>query len=188
MEVVLTNDPVDLIRACLRGDIHACSALFEEYRGLVYHTAYLMFENSHDAEDALQEVFLQVFRSLDTYDPTQAAFSTWLHRVTVNYCLSRWRVSRRARSVSLSQIDPLVAHPADDPLAALAATEQASRLLGDLNADQRTIVILRFYWDLSYREIATITGVELGTVQSRLNRALKKMRSAMQAMAEETRQ
>jgi RNA polymerase sigma-70 factor (ECF subfamily) len=84
-----------LIRRCQVGDEEAFAELFHQYTNLVYKTAYLLLDSAEEAEDALQEVMLQVHRSLSTFDPTRGAFTTWLHRVTVNHCLSRrrkWRL------------------------------------------------------------------------------------------------
>ena len=83
-----------LIRRCQAGDTEAFASLFETYKNLVFHTAYLILDNRVDAEDVLQEVFVQVYRSLETYDPARGAFTTWLYRITVNRCIN----FRRRRS------------------------------------------------------------------------------------------
>ena len=97
------QSPPDVIQNCLSGDEHAYSALFEQYKALVYRTAYLMLGSANDAEDTLQEVFTQVFRALHTYDAGRSAFSTWLHRITVNACLThRRRMRQPARKFGAS--------------------------------------------------------------------------------------
>jgi RNA polymerase sigma factor (sigma-70 family) len=67
------------------------AALFEQYKNLVYKTAFLLLEDTAEADEALQEVFVAVYHSYASYDPQKGAFSTWLHRNTVNYCLGRRR-------------------------------------------------------------------------------------------------
>jgi RNA polymerase sigma-70 factor, ECF subfamily len=184
----LPESPTILISDCLRGDDGACALLFDQYKGLVYRTAYLMLEQPQDAEDALQEVFTRVFRALHTYDAERGAFTTWLHRITVNVCLMRQRRSTPPdaelddESGHTSAIQSSTDH---DPFALLSRMDQAEHLLAVLDGDQRAVVVLRFYHDLPYTEIAEIMGTALGTVQSRLGRALKKMRGVMQTMAEE---
>lgn len=170
----MATDPVDLITACINGDSAACAALFERYKGLIYRTAYLIGGNAQDAEDALQEVFLRALRSLHTYSPERGAFTTWLYRITVNYCLGQRRSARRQTMLPL---DGEAADPDGDPSAISSLTDEAALLLDALSDEQRVVAVLRFYGNLSYREIADILGVELGTVQSRLSRALKKMRA-----------
>jgi RNA polymerase sigma-70 factor, ECF subfamily len=177
----LPESPNTLISDCLRGDDHACAMLFDQYKALVYRTAALMLGQPQDAEDALQEVFARVFRALHTYDADRAAFSTWLHRITVNVCLMRQRRSTPPDTL----LDDEAADHTHDPFAVLSRMDQAEHLLAALDGDQRAVVVLRFYHDLPYAEIAEITGTALGTVQSRLGRALKKMRAVMQTMAEE---
>lgn len=178
----------DLIQRCLDGNEHACAALFDQYKGLVYRTAYLMLSHAHDAEDTLQDVFVQVFRSLDRYDASRAAFSTWLHRITVNACLGRLRRVKLLESLAWDeQVEQTSADASDSLLARLSQLEQAQRLLEALDADQRAVVILRFYWDVPYQEIAEILGTPLGTVQSRLGRALRKMRTVTEQWEAEDR-
>lgn len=70
------------------------AGLFERYKNLVYKTAYLMLDDPADAEDALQEVFVLVYKSLSAYNPERGAFSTWLYRITINQCLMRKRERR----------------------------------------------------------------------------------------------
>ncbi len=69
----------------------AFSDLFEKYKNLVYKTAFLMCGSQEDADEALQEVFIQVYRYLPGYDPQRGAMTTWLHRITINYCLGNQR-------------------------------------------------------------------------------------------------
>jgi RNA polymerase sigma-70 factor (ECF subfamily) len=171
-----------LIDACLRGDPLAPSALFEQHRAMVYRTSYLMLGEAKDAEDTLQEVFSNVFRFLDSYDPARAAFTTWLYRITVNACLSRMRGATRPALLELDEDTP---GDPGDLFSRLSLIEQARHLLDALDADQRAVIVLRFYGDLSYQEIAETLDVPIGTVQSRFGRALKKMRAAMQVMNEE---
>ncbi|MBN1537520.1 MAG: sigma-70 family RNA polymerase sigma factor [Anaerolineales bacterium] len=70
------------------------AGLFERYKNLVYKTATLMLDDPAEAEDALQEVFVLVYKSLSAYHPERGAFSTWLYRITINQCLMRKRKRR----------------------------------------------------------------------------------------------
>ncbi len=167
-----------LIRRCQAGDDEAFGLLFEQYKNLVYRTVYLTLGSTAEADDLLQEVFLQVHRSLETYDPKRGAFSTWLYRITVNLCLN-WR-RRRPGAQSL---EDLTDEPADDsrPLADdLAQDDCVRRALEKLSTKLRLAVVLRHYLDLSYAEIAQITDLPLGTVKSRLNLALRLMRDDLE--------
>jgi RNA polymerase sigma-70 factor (ECF subfamily) len=175
---------MDLIRRSQTGDKGAFSDLFHKYKNLVYRTAYLMLDNADDAQDVLQEVFIQVHKSLSTFQPSKGAFTTWLYRITVNHCLNRRR-KRRLFVLSFDQVSSalLIDHTSllENQLAEEEATQQA---LGQLSEKLRTVVILRYYWELSYAEIAQILDVPVGTVKSRLNLALKTLHKKLEAATE----
>jgi len=160
-----------LIDRAKTGDRQAFAALFEQYRNLVYKTAYLMLDNTQDAEDALQEVFLQVHGSLASFDPRKGAFTTWLHRITFNFCLNHRR-KRRPLSLEDVSIIPAIEFPG----AQLAEQESVLLMLRALSDKQQAVIILRYYWELPYAEIAQILDIPLGTVKSRLDLALKTLR------------
>ena len=177
-----------LIRRCQAGDDEAFRLLFEQYKNLVHRTTYLTLGSAADADDILQEVFLQVHRSLDSYDPRRGSFSTWLYRITVNRCLNQ----RRSRPAAVS-LDEIAGEEGTIPGAGAAsqsATSLAERYATDdsvrsaldrLNPKLRVVVILRHYWDLSYAEIAEIMELPLGTVKSRLNTAMQQMRHDLES-------
>lgn len=167
------------IRRSLAGDQAAFGELFEHYKNLVYKTAYLLLDNPYEAEDALQEIFVKVYGSLDRYDPARGAFSTWLYRMTVNHCLNQRRKARpRAELVEAYGAGEAPARSVEERLADEEAVRKA---LQSLSGKLRVVIVLRYYHELSYAEIAQILDIPLGTVQSRLNQALKKTQQALQA-------
>lgn len=166
---------MEVITRSQAGDKAAFAGLFEQYKNLVYKTAYLMLGDAQDAEDALQDVFWQVYRSLESYDPARGAFTTWLHRLTVNHCLNR---QRRGAPPSTHD-EPRSGAGSPEHLVELDDTVQF--LLQELSEKHRAVVVLRYVWDLSYEEIAEILDIPLGTVQSRLHTALKSVRQRLEA-------
>ena len=96
---------MQIISRAQSGDREAFAILFEQYKNLVYKTAYLMLGESSEAEDALQEIFLQVYKSLSGFDPGKAKFTTWLYRITFNYCLNHRR-KKRTLTLRLDEISP----------------------------------------------------------------------------------
>ena len=94
----MTEEKLLLIVRAQSGDREAFAALFEQYKNMVYKTAYLVLGDSSEAEDALQEVFVQIYKSLGQFDSRKAAFTTWLYRVTFNYCLNHRRKMRLQRN------------------------------------------------------------------------------------------
>lgn len=174
---------MDLIRRSQAGDEEAFAELFRQYQDLVFKTAYLMTGNADEAKDALQEVFLQVHKALDSFQPSRGAFTTWLHRVTVNRCLSRRR-KHHLPTLSLSEDFPMSASPrslAEGDLEELDAVRQA---LIRLSEKLRAVVILRYYQELPYAEIAQILNIPVGTVGSRLDMALKALRKELETPTE----
>lgn len=168
---------MQFIQRAQAGDREAFACLFEQYKNLVYKTAYLMLGDRDEAEDALQEVFVQVYRSLASFDARKAAFSTWLHRVTFNYCLNQHRKHHRL-ALSLDEIPVVFASEfPGDQLAEKQLLEQAVCRLSDR---QRAVIILRYYWELPYAEISQVLELPLGTVKSRLDLALKTLRQSLE--------
>lgn len=166
---------MDLIRRAQAGDREAFAALFEQYKNMVYKTAYLIVGNARDAEDALQEVFLAVHKSLSGFDSRKGAFTTWLYRITLNFCLNH---RRKRQHASLDDISPTPA--TYFPGARLAEDESLWQATRSLSDKQQAVVILRYYWDLPYAEIAAILDIPLGTVKSRLDLALKTLRKILE--------
>ena len=166
---------MDLISHAQAGDREAFAALFEQYKNLVYRTAYLILGDAHEAEDTLQEVFLLVYKSLSSFDSHKGAFTTWLHRITLNFCLNHRR--RRRLHSSLEDISPTPA--TDFPSTQLAEEDSLWQATRSLSDKQQAVVILRYYWELPYAEIASILDVPLGTVKSRLDLALKTLRKIL---------
>lgn len=153
----------------------AFAVLFEQYKNLVYKTAYLMLGDPAEAEDALQDVFWQVYRSRTTYDATKGAFTTWLHRITVNHCLNR----KRGSQGMLWGVEPQWRHSTPSPEHLVEIDDTLRSMLQGLSEKHRVVVVLRYVWDLSYEEIAQILEIPLGTVQSRLHTALKAVRKRL---------
>ena len=177
---------MDLIHRCQAGDEEAFATLFHKHKNLVYKTAYLMLGSADEAEDVLQEVFLQVHKSLSTFQPSKGAFTTWLHRITVNHCLNR----RRKRHLSILPLDDISRTSLTDhspsPEGRLGEKEVVQQALSRLSEKLRTVVILRYYWDLSYAEVAQILNIPVGTVKSRLYLGLKTLRKKLETVTENT--
>ena len=157
------------------GDAAAFEALFQQYKRLVFKNAYLITGVKEDAEDVLQEVFVSVWRSRQTFDPNKGKLTTWLHRITVNKCLERRRKKKLA-SVSLEGLDLPETQLRDEVLVSQQEYEKLIEAMNSLDTKHRAMLVLRYFNDLSYEEIAQTSGVPLGTVKSRINKGLKLLR------------
>jgi RNA polymerase sigma-70 factor (ECF subfamily) len=161
---------VQIILQSQNGDQDAFAALFEQYKNLVYRTAYLMLNDGIEAEDALQDVFVQVYKGLPNYDPQKGAFTTWLYRITIRYCLNHRRKKRMDyQPLNETTVVASVWMEVED-------NEMLQQAIDQLKPKLRAVIVLRYYWDLPYNEIAQVLEIPLGTVKSRLNQALKNLR------------
>lgn len=163
------------------GDEELFARLFHQYKNLVFKTAFLLLNDQQEAEDALQEVFLRVYKALPTFDLEKGAFTTWLYRITVNYCLDR---RRRHRSIIILPLDKMRSLAGANPPRFAEQMENGDAVfqaVGRLSDKLRAVLILRYYLDLPYKEIAEILEIPEGTVKSRLNLALKTLRRELES-------
>jgi len=151
----------------------------------VYRLAYRLTGNRPDAEDLTQEVFVRVFRSLDTYAP--GSFEGWIHRITTNLFLDKARRRSRFRFDGFGDgaEERLVSSsPAPDVSYADGQfDDDVESALTSLPEDFRAAVVLCDVEGLSYEEIADVLGVKLGTVRSRIHRGRAMLRAALQHRA-----
>ncbi len=162
------------------GSKDAFGRLIMAYQTPVFNLAYRMLGNADEAEQAAQEAFIRAWTRLDSYDSSHK-FSTWLLTITSNYCIDQLR-KRRAQLLSIE--GPLPAHPAlmseksDGPEAAVFENEReeiVQRLLATLPEDYREAVVLRYWYDHSYDEIAEIMETTVSAIKSRLFRARRQL-------------
>jgi RNA polymerase sigma-70 factor (ECF subfamily) len=137
-------------------------------------TAYLILGNRLDAEDAVQEAFLRAWRFRDSL-AKQSSFKPWLYRVVVNTCNSKLRHEIPHRDHRGSDQDLATAATPDDAPSRIALSFDVMRALGELPLDLRIVIVLRYYADLSEREIAVAIGRKQGTVKSRLHEARRRL-------------
>ena len=161
-----------LVRRAVDGDQGAFTELVRRHEGRVFAVALRMLGREEDALDAAQDAFLTVYRKAGQFRG-DSAFTTWLHRITVNACYDILR--RRARQPLLRavgdderEIEP--GPPVEDHAATVAGGLDVQRALMEVPEDFRAVLILADVHDLAYEEIATILEIPTGTVKSRLHR------------------
>lgn len=169
-----------LVRAFVgQGDNGALEILLRRHERQVYGLAYRLLGNKADAEDAMQEVFLKVFRKARTFQH-DSAFTTWLHRLTVNACYDLGR--KRARApVPVEE----VMVQSGDRIGASDDAMMIEEALQGLSPDHRVAVTMRHLFDMTYEQISEATGVPVGTVKSRIARARMALAEALGPQAEE---
>jgi RNA polymerase sigma-70 factor (ECF subfamily) len=166
------------------GAVPTWDEVVDDHSARVFRLAYRLTGNRADAEDLTQEVFVRVFRSLDSFTP--GTVEGWLHRITTNLFLDQARRRSRIRFDSLGAFG-------DDPEARLPGRVPApdhqvldglfdadvEAALGDLAPELRAAVVLCDIEGLSYDEIASVLGLKLGTVRSRIHRGRAQLRRAL---------
>jgi RNA polymerase sigma-70 factor (ECF subfamily) len=179
----------DLIRRFQRGQPGAFDALFERYKDYVYRVAFFVTRNSGDAEEATQETFLDLLHALPRFKiDGPARFETWLYRITVNRCRSRFRRKRPPSADWDELADELVAGVNGDPEHSALKRETCDAIwqaVDGLPDAQREIVALRYLSDLAYDEIAEVLGISQGTVKSRLFYAHQALQKSLSPVASE---
>jgi RNA polymerase sigma-70 factor, ECF subfamily len=158
------------VRGAQRGSVADLEALFRHHWPRAYRAAYLVVHDSAAAEDIAQEAFLAAVRSLDRFD-RRRPFGPWLHRIVVNRAIDWSRARALRREAGDAALEAAAAAPAaDNP----HARSLASALV-ELSPEQRAVIVLRHLLEYTPGEIAELTGLPRGTVNSRLRRGLDEL-------------
>jgi RNA polymerase sigma-70 factor, ECF subfamily len=180
-----------LIVAAAGGDLDAFNQLVLIYQNLAYSVAYRTLQEEDAAADAVQESMIKAFRSLSSFQG--GSFKSWIIRIVVNTCYDALRSRKRRRTDSLdaftggddygadgpSDYSPQLEDPGEQPDAyvqRLELSQLIERGIAHLPADQRLALTLCDVHGYAYEEISEITGMPMGTVKSRINRARAKLR------------
>jgi RNA polymerase sigma-70 factor (ECF subfamily) len=172
----------DLVRRCLSGDTPAFGILVERHQTRVYNVALRVLGNTEDARDATQDAFLSALRKLGSFRG-DAAFTTWMHRVTVNACYDLLRKQRRQPLLRLASDEgrspPETGPPVPDHAESSSGTIDAARALAQIPDEYRVALVLADVQDLPYEEISRVLDVPVGTVKSRVHRGRLALARAM---------
>lgn len=184
----MENDQ-DLVKRCLAGEDSAWEALLKAHTRKTYNLCYRFTGRTQEAEDLTQEIFIKVFQTLRSYDAAQAAFSTWLNRVSRNHLVDHYRRTKKDRVTSSLEEEtgsvaerPSLEAGAVKRVEARERREWLQRGLDRLSPDLREAIILRDLNDLDYAEIAQVLGVPEGTVKSRINRGRLELARVLKRM------
>ena len=163
------------LEQALKGDTAAFGQLVRAYERPVYNLTYRMLGNSAEAEDAAQETFLRAYTKLATYQPNRK-FVNWLLSIASHYCIDLLRRKGRAPQLSLDDALPPQWLASDVPqpdqmVSKKQEREQVREMLDPLPPVYRTAVVLRYWYGMSYQEIASTMDTTESAIKSRLHRA-----------------
>ncbi len=171
------DDELALAERFRHGDETVLREVYDRYGGLVYRLGVSCLSRHHEAEDVTQSTFVAAWRGRQTYDPDRGSLAGWLLGIARRQVLDRLRVIDRERSVTAAM---RLAGPAHAE--AVGPERVVDRLvvvdeLRRLSPEQRRVVELAFFDDLTHLQIASVTGIPLGTVKSHIRRGLDRLRT-----------
>src|SRR5438270_9519923 len=183
-----------LVRRCIAGDAAAWEEIVQNYNRRIYNICYRFAGSGDDSQDLTQEVFIKMYRTLNTFDGERAAFMTWVTTVTRNLLVDHFRKTKHDRMTD-SLDAPVSEHedamplsdriedsslPPDARVQSRETQQTVHHALQKLSPELREAVILRDLQDMDYREIATVLRVPEGTVKSRINRGRAELARLLQ--------
>ena len=183
-----------LVRRCISGDAAAWAEIVQRYKRRIYNICYRFAGSADDAQDLTQEVFIKMYRTLNSYDVDRGAFMTWVTTVTRNLLVDHFRKTKQGRltdSLDTTSSDHEDAMPLgeqipdrrpapDSNVQSREARDVVHEALQKLSPELREAVILRDLQDMDYKEIATVLKVPEGTVKSRINRGRAELARLLQ--------
>lgn len=169
----------EAIQAVLKGNQQAYRVIIDTYKNPIYSTILRMAKNPQTAQDLTQEVFIKVYEQLPKFKGVDevGAFKAWLYRVATNHCIDYFR--KKSNQVAFEPLEENASSSELEPEVVLLKKEserRIERLVADLPADERSIVLMRYVNELSYEEIASFLGLSKTEVGNKLFRAKQKMR------------
>lgn len=187
MDKSMIVDERILLERAVQDDPTAFTGIVEMYQNSVYNLCYRMLGNSVEAEDAAQEAFWKAYRGLHQFDPSRS-FKTWLLSIASHHCIDRIR-KRKFHLTSLEELKPWE-EKADSSPGPEAITSRRERehaieaLLSQLQPPDRAAVVLRYWYDMPYEEIAETLSLTVSAVKSRLHRARRELATQIQSKPE----
>ncbi|MDW8343618.1 MAG: sigma-70 family RNA polymerase sigma factor [Verrucomicrobiae bacterium] len=185
--VDLRDEPTDyqLVRRCQQGDLNAYELLVRRHHHRVFHLAYSIVRNESDANELAHEAFVRAWQNIRKFK-RDAAFYTWLYRITTNLCIDHCRRRDRMPTTELPAADtsetnadapePPSTNPSPtDEILRAELRRQIESALHQLSPEHRAVIQLREYEGLDYATIAKVVGCSIGTVMSRLHYARKNL-------------
>lgn len=190
---MIENEKVLLDRCCT-GDAAAFETLISSYQKKVYNIAYRMLGNIDDASEIAQEVFIKVFKSIRQFKG-EAAFSTWVYKITVNMCLDELRKRKKSRAVYIDEAVRLEDGEVEKQIPGelpgpeeMAEKNELRKIVENairrLDEKHRCVIVLRDIQGMSYEEIAQILNCPSGTIKSRINRARAALKDMLSSQKE----
>lgn len=175
------QDDAPWVERARGGDVAAFEELYRRHAGRVYALCLRMCGNAQEAEERTQDAFVRVWEKLDSFGG-RSAFSSWLHRLTVNVVLGCWRRRgrRRDRVVPFDELAGAEPQETAAPVPSWGDAVDLERAVAALPAGARTVFVLYDVEGYRHQEIAEMTGLAVGTCKAQLHRARQLLRKALE--------
>lgn len=171
-------EETEIIKLSQQGDIHSFNILVERYQKEIFNFAVRILGNIHDAEDVCQISWISAWNSIGRFNG--GSFRSWILHIVANDCRDEFRRRKRAATLSIDNCPiSIMSNLVDNCAKDIEMREVIQEALLKLPHEQRTIITLREYNNLTYDEIAKVIGCSIGTVRSRLNRGRIKLRNIL---------
>jgi RNA polymerase sigma-70 factor (ECF subfamily) len=183
--MVLPSDE-ELVAATREGDPGAYDQLVQRWERKIHGAAFRVLGSHEDAREVSQEAFLKAYRAIGGFEQ-RSRFSSWLYQIALNLCRDRLRRKKGRHMVSLDEMGEdegarlLPASPSvHREVERLDLAERVARAVAELPSDQREVIVLKEYQELTFAEIAEVLGTPVSTVKTRLYRGLSQLRRRLQ--------
>ena len=178
-------DEVELLRSISEGDRHAFSRFYDQYARLLFSIAFRILNDQKEAEDVLQEVFLQIWDKAGSYNPLLGKPGSWAVTLTRNKAIDYIRAhQRRSKLVEHAATEiaanPATFAPANDSVHRPDHAELISSAVAELPADQRKAIEMAFFSGFTQNEISETLKEPLGTIKARIRRGMLKLRDRLE--------
>ena len=175
---LVNEDDIRCVRALVRGDQTALAELYDRYAPLMMAVGQRVLGNRREAEDLLHDVFLEAWRSAKDFEPSRGSVRAWLTMRMRSRALDRLRAAGRAKVV-LHPDGRAPERSASSPGDALGDRERVRAAVAQLSEEQRPILEMTYFQGMTGPEVAEALDLPIGTVKSRLSRAIKQLRAAL---------
>ncbi|HTN47162.1 MAG TPA: sigma-70 family RNA polymerase sigma factor [Flavipsychrobacter sp.] len=186
MQTTTSITDAELLEAYLQGEAAAIESLIYRHKDKLYTSIYLLVKDKYAAEDIFQDTFLKIIRTInDGRYNEQGKFLPWALRVAHNLCMDHFRKERKQIPITTQNGEDILSffNMGDEKPSSQMETLQTNNnvrlLIEELPEEQREVVVLRIYGDLSFKEIAKITGVSINTALGRMRYALLNLRKSI---------
>jgi RNA polymerase sigma-70 factor (ECF subfamily) len=187
MQLIQQCSDAELVHAFIQGEEKALETLVYRYKDKIYTSIYMLVKDKYMAEDIFQDAFLKMIRTMrDGRYSEQGKFLPWAMRVAHNLCMDHFRKVKQNVQITLpdgkdiSELLGADSQVASDRIETFQVNQSIRRLIEELPEEQREVIVLRMYGDLSFKEIADMTSVSINTALGRMRYGLINLRKMIQ--------